>query len=194
MIVLRTPKGWTGPRKLGEHFLEGFWRSHQVPITDVVGSQSKLQKLEEWMKSYKPERLFDESGALIPELKELAPTGNSRMSANPVANGGILRRKLHLPDWRDYTINASKNGTQMWGSMSQFATFLRDIVKRNPEHFRVFGPDETESNKLAAIYDAGKKVWMGDYFEEDSDGGNLAYSGRVMEILSEHTCEVRISC
>lgn len=190
MIVLRTPKGWTGPRKIDGHFLEGFWRSHQVPITGIVGNKPKLLQLEDWMKSYKPEKLFDESGTLIPELKELAPTGNRRMSANPVANGGILRRKLHLPDWRDYCVDVKKNGTQMWGSMNQFATYLRDIVKKNPTHFRVFGPDETESNKMGVIYEAGKKVWMGDYFDEDADGGNLAYAGRVMEILSEHTCEV----
>ena len=192
MIVLRTPKGWTGPRKLGDHFLEGFWRSHQVPITDVVTNKSRLQQLEAWLKSYKPEKLFNEDGSLVSELKELAPKGNRRMSANPVANGGILRRKLHLPDWRDYAVAVKKNGVEMASGMLEFAKFLRDIVARNQEHFRVFGPDETESNKMGIIYEAGKKVWMGEYFEEDADGGNLAYSGRVMEILSEHTCEVRI--
>ncbi|KAF2640015.1 D-xylulose 5-phosphate/D-fructose 6-phosphate phosphoketolase [Massarina eburnea CBS 473.64] len=189
MIVLRTPKGWTGPRKLGDHMLEGFWRSHQVPITDVLGNQSSLQNLEEWMKNYNPEKLFDESGALIEELKELAPKGKRRMSANPVANGGALRHKLHLPDWRDYTIEVKKGGNQLFGSMEQFAKYLRDVVAKNLDQFRVFGPDETQSNKLSAIYEAGKKVWMGDYLEEDEDGGNLAYNGRVMEILSEHTCE-----
>lgn len=143
------------------------------------------------MRSYEPERLFDKSGALIPELKALAPTGVRRMSANPVANGGILRRKLHMPDFRQYATPVEKGGVKNVGSMALFATLLRDIVKKNPNHFRVFGPDETESNKLGAIYDAGKKVWMGDYFEEDKDGGNLAFAGRVMEMLSEHTCEVR---
>ncbi|KAF2807751.1 phosphoketolase [Mytilinidion resinicola] len=189
MIVLRTPKGWTGPRKVDGKFLEGFWRSHQVPIPDVAKNKNSLKILEEWMRSYRPEKLFDESGALIPELKDLAPTGVRRMSANPVANGGILRRKLHLPDFRDYATPVKQGGVENVGSMAIFATFLRDIVKNNPNHFRVFGPDETESNKLGAIYEAGKKVWMGEYFEEDADGGNLAFAGRVMEMLSEHTCE-----
>ncbi|OCK94248.1 D-xylulose 5-phosphate/D-fructose 6-phosphate phosphoketolase [Cenococcum geophilum 1.58] len=189
MIVLRTPKGWTGPRKLGNHFLEGFWRSHQVPITNVVSNKSSLATLEEWMRTYKPDELFDESGALIPELKALAPTGLSRMSANPITNGGILRRKLHVPDFRTFAAEVKKGGVENLGSMALFATFLREVVRSNPHHFRVFGPDETESNKLGAVYDAGKKVWMGDYFDEDADGGNLAHSGRVMEILSEHTVE-----
>jgi xylulose-5-phosphate/fructose-6-phosphate phosphoketolase len=190
MIVLRTPKGWTGPRKIGDHFLEGFWRSHQVPIPDVLASKEKLKALEDWMRSYQPEKHFDESGHLIQELKDLAPTGVRRMSANPVANGGILRRKLHVPDFRDYATDVKQGGVHMFGSMARFAEFLRDIVKANPTHFRVFGPDETESNKLGAIYQAGKKVWMGEYFEEDNDGGNLAFEGRVMEMLSEHTVEV----
>lgn len=190
MIVLRTPKGWTGPRKIGDHFLEGFWRSHQVPIPDVLSNKSKLQALEEWMRSYEPERLFGKDGGLIPELKELAPTGIRRMSANPVANGGILRRKLHVPDFRAYGTDVKKGGVQWLGSMANMAKFLRDVIKENPNHFRLFGPDETESNKLGAVYEAGKKVWMGDYFEEDADGGNLAFEGRVMEMLSEHTVEV----
>lgn len=193
MIILRTPKGWTGPRHVGDHFLEGFWRSHQVPIPDVLANKSKLKVLEEWMRSYEPEKHFDKDGKLIPELKELAPMGNRRMSANPVANGGILRRKLHVPDFRTYGTDVKKGGVQWLGSMANFANFLRDVVKENPLHFRVFGPDETESNKLATIYEAGKKVWMGDYFEEDADGGNLAFEGRVMEILSEHTVEVCLS-
>jgi xylulose-5-phosphate/fructose-6-phosphate phosphoketolase len=190
MIVLRTPKGWTGPRKVGDHFLEGFWRAHQVPLPDVLANKSKLQLLEEWMHSYKPEKHFDKSGALIPELKELAPTGQRRMSANPITNGGILRRKLHVPDFRNYGIEVQKGGNQTLGSMANFAKLLRDVIKDNPQHFRLFGPDETESNKLGAIYEAGKKVWLGDYFEEDADGGNLAFEGRVMEMLSEHTVEV----
>ncbi|CAI6334994.1 unnamed protein product [Periconia digitata] len=189
MIVLRTPKGWTGPRKLDDHFLEGFWRSHQVPITDVLGNKSSLQKLEEWMKSYQPDKLFDEAGALRSDLKDLAPQGKRRMSANPVTNGGALTHKLHLPDWREYTVEVQNGGKQLLGSMQQFASYLRDVVEKNPTQFRVFGPDETQSNKLGTIYEAGKKVWLGDYLEEDKDGGNLAYEGRVMEMLSEHTCE-----
>lgn len=189
MIVLRTPKGWTGPRKVGDHFLEGFWRSHQVPIPDVAKSKDKLKILEEWMKSYEPEKAFDKDGRLIPELRELAPTGNRRMSANPVANGGILRHKLHVPDFRDFAFDTVAPAATLAPSMSLFGKFLTEIVRKNPQHFRVFGPDETESNKLAGIYDAGKKVWMGEYFEEDADGGNLVPDGRVMEILSEHTVE-----
>jgi xylulose-5-phosphate/fructose-6-phosphate phosphoketolase len=189
MIVLRTPKGWTGPRKLGDHYLEGFWRSHQVPIPDIATNPASLKTLEQWMRSYKPEELFDKNGALIPELKALAPEGNRRMSANPITNGGILRRKLKMPDFREYAFDTTKRGVDMAPSMSLFAIFLRDIVARNQQHFRVFGPDETESNKLGEVYKAGKKVWMAEYFEEDKDGGNLAYAGRVMEILSEHTIE-----
>jgi len=189
MIILRTPKGWTGPRKLGEHFLEGFWRSHQVPITDVLKSKDKLKVLEEWMRSYEPEKHFDESGHLVQELRDLAPVGTRRMSANPISNGGVLRQKLSVPDFRNYAVEVKKAGVQMFGSMTRFAEFLRDVVKHNPNNFRVFGPDETESNKLGGIYEAGKKVWLGEYFEEDKDGGNLALEGRVMEMLSEHTVE-----
>lgn len=190
MIVLRTPKGWTGPRKLDDHFQEGFWRAHQVPIPEVLKDNKKLKELEQWMRSYEPEKHFDETGRLIPELQELAPTGNRRMSANPVANGGQIRRKLSLPDFRDYALPVRSGGVEKKGSMANFAGFLRDVIKKNMNNFRVFGPDETESNKLSKIYEAGKKVWLGEYFDEDQDGGNLAYDGRVMEILSEHTCEV----
>jgi len=189
MIVLRTPKGWTGPRKVGEHFSEGFWRAHQVPLTNVLKDKSQLKLLEEWMRSYEPEKHWDKDGKLIPELRELAPEGNRRMSANPVANGGLLRGKLHVPDFREYAVDVTKGGVAKMGSMANFAGFLRDVIKDNPKSFRVFGPDETESNKLSKIYESGKKVWMGEYFEEDEDGGNLAYEGRVMEILSEHTVE-----
>jgi len=189
MVVLRTPKGWTGPRKLDEHFLEGFWRAHQVPITDVLTNDAHLKLLEDWMRSYKPEELFTKEGKLQPALKSLPPTGVRRMSANPVANGGILRRKLKIPDYRDFGYDLKKPASENVGSMAMFAKFLCEIVRANPTCFRVFGPDETESNKLAAIYDASKKVWMADHFEEDLDGGNLAMSGRVMEILSEHTVE-----
>ncbi|KAJ4375136.1 hypothetical protein N0V83_002220 [Neocucurbitaria cava] len=189
MIVLRTPKGWTGPRTVQGHNLEGYWRSHQVPLTNVLQDKEQLKTLEKWMRSYEPEKHFDESGKIKPELRELAPEGNRRMSANPVANGGLIRRKLHVPDFRKYGVDVAKGGVAKFGSMANFAAFLRDVVKQNPKDFRVFGPDETESNKLATIYEAGKKVWLGEYFEEDKDGGNLALEGRVMEMLSEHTCE-----
>ncbi|KAJ5798909.1 uncharacterized protein N7503_006414 [Penicillium pulvis] len=189
MIVLRTPKGWTAPREIDGKLLEGFWRAHQIPITDVLTNPAHLKVLEDWMKGYKPETLFDESGKLLPELRELAPAGNSRMSANPVGNGGLLRKPLRLNDFRDYAIQDIVPGKSSAGGMANMAKFLRDVVAKNMTNFRLFGPDETESNKLAEVYKAGKKVWMADYFEEDSDGGNLSPNGRVMEILSEHTCE-----
>ncbi|KAL4862950.1 hypothetical protein BDV12DRAFT_178119 [Aspergillus spectabilis] len=188
MIVLRSPKGWTAPREIDGKLLEGFWRAHQIPIPDVLTNPGHLKILETWMKSYKPEELFKD-GKLIPELKELAPKGSRRISANPVANGGIIRRPLDLPDFRDYAFEGLEPGVSIRGSMSNMSNFLRDVVAGNMKTFRVFGPDETESNKLAEIYKAGKKVWLGEYFEEDKDGGNLAMQGRVMEMLSEHTCE-----
>jgi xylulose-5-phosphate/fructose-6-phosphate phosphoketolase len=189
MIVLRSPKGWTCPRKVDGKLLEGFWRAHQIPIPDVATNPPHLKLLEEWMRSYKPEEVFDNEGKLIPELKALAPTGNARMSANPVGNGGQLKKPLDMPDFRKYALPDVQPGISNLPSMSNMAKFLRDVVAKNMKNFRVFGPDETESNKLGEIYKAGKKVWMAEYFEEDEDGGNLAFDGRVMEMLSEHTCE-----
>ena len=189
MIVLRTPKGWTAPRKLGDHLIEGFWRAHQIPIADVATNPEHLKVLESWMRSYQPEVLFDSKGALVAELKELTPHGSRRMSANPVANGGLVRKPLQMPDFCDFALTNVKPGATMSGSMVRMSKFLREIMKRNMQSFRVFGPDETESNKLAALYDVGKKVWMGEIIEDDADGGNLATEGRVMEILSEHTVE-----
>ncbi|EXJ73773.1 phosphoketolase 1 [Cladophialophora psammophila CBS 110553] len=189
MIVLRSPKGWTAPRTVDGHYLEGFWRAHQIPLPDVASSSEHLKLLEQWMKSYNPEKYFGEDGKLIPALKKLVPDGNRRMSANPVANGGLLKKPLLMPDFRDYKLAVEKGGITEAPSMSNMAIFLRDIVAKNPHNFRLFGPDETESNKLAGVYEAGKKVWMGEYFEEDEDGGNLAFDGRVMEMLSEHTVE-----
>ncbi|PVH92642.1 phosphoketolase [Periconia macrospinosa] len=189
MIILRTPKGWSAPKMLGDHHLEGFWRSHQVPITDVRTNPKSLAKLEEWMRSYKPEDLFDRNGTLKKELKELAPNGHRRMSANSVTNGGSVAKKLHIPDFRKFALEVKKGGIVQAGNMTNMATFLKEVVRANRTNFRVFGPDETESNKLGAIYEAGKKVWLGDYFEVDKDGGNLACEGRVMEMLSEHTVE-----
>ena len=189
MIVLRSPKGWTAPRKVGEHYLEGYWRAHQVPIADIATNPADLKVLEEWMRSYKPEELFDKNGRLIPELKALAPKGHRRMSANPVANGGLLRRQLDMPDFRSAGVEVKKPGTTLASSVSMLGKFLREVTRRNKENFRVVGPDETESNQLQAIYEVGKKVWLGEYFPEDDDGGQLATNGRVMEMLSEHTVE-----
>ncbi|ORY27002.1 putative phosphoketolase [Naematelia encephala] len=188
MIVLRSPKGWTAPRDVDGHHLEGYWRAHQIPLPDVAKNKAHLKLLEDWMRSYKPEEVFDSEGKLIPELAELAPTGNARMSANPISNGGIIRKALHLPDFRKYAL-AVNPGITNKGSMSNMAEWLRDVVAKNLTNFRLFGPDETESNKLGGVYAAGKKVWMADYLPEDEDAGNLAYEGRVMEMLSEHTVE-----
>ncbi|EGS22208.1 phosphoketolase-like protein [Thermochaetoides thermophila DSM 1495] len=188
VIILRTPKGWTGPRKVDDKYLEGYWRSHQVPITDVHENEEHLQLLEQWMRSYEPDRLFPD-GKLLPELRDLAPTGVRRMSANPVANGGLLRKPLKMPDFRKYALKVDRPAGTNGFSMANMARFLRDIMTMNQDNFRLFGPDETESNKLASVYEAGKKVWLGEYFEEDENGGNLATEGRVMEMLSEHTCE-----
>ncbi|PLB54147.1 putative phosphoketolase, partial [Aspergillus steynii IBT 23096] len=189
MIVLRSPKGWTAPKEVDGKRLEGFWRAHQIPITDVNTNQKHLKVLEDWMRSYKPEEVFDKSGRLIPELRELAPKGRSRMSANPIGNGGLVRRPLDIPDFRVYGLRDIEPGVTVRGSMVNMSTFLRDVMAQNIKTFRLFGPDETESNKLSRVYEAGKKVWMAEYFDEDTDGGNLAFAGRVMEMLSEHTCE-----
>lgn len=142
------------------------------------------------MRSYEPDRLFGKAGAISDELRNaICPTGNRRMSANPVANGGQLKKPLKLPNFHDYAIKVEKPGVDFGSSMVNMSTYLRDVVAQNPTNFRLFGPDETESNKLAKVYEAGKKVWMGEYFPEDADGGNLTPAGRVMEILSEHTVE-----
>ena len=189
MIVLRSPKGWTAPRQVDDHYLEGFWRAHQIPITDIATNPKHLEVLESWMRSYKPEELFDSEGRLIPELKALAPKGNRRMSANPIANGGLVRKPLELPDFRSSAVEVKKPGATLAGNVPTLANFLREVMRRNMDRFRVFGPDETQSNRLEAIYEVAKKVWLAEYFPEDADGGELAPNGRVMEILSEHTVE-----
>ena len=189
MIILRTPKGWTGPKTVDGHKVEGFWRAHQIPILDPQTNPENLAKLEAWLRSYKPEELFDESGRFIEELREMAPVGTRRMTANPHANGGLLRRPLEMPDFRDYAVKVEKPGQVEVSSTDVTAHFLRDVMRRNMTSFRVFGPDETASNKLQAIYEASGKTWMEEMLPEDSDGGFLANDGRVMEMLSEHTLE-----
>ena len=189
MIVLRSPKGWSAPLEVEGHRLEGFWRAHQVPLPDVRKDPEQLRTLENWMHSLKPEELFDASGSLRPELKELAPKGTRRMSANPHANGGILKRALRLPDFRAYALEVTHPGTLEVENMRPLGAFLRDVMQRNMDNFRVFGPDETTSNKLDAIYAVSKKFWIEEYFPEDADGTELARDGRVMEMLSEHTVE-----
>jgi len=189
MIVLRTPKGWTAPTDVGGHRLEGFWRAHQVPMADVKKNPERLRELENWMRSYKPEELFDETGRLIPELRELAPTGSRRMGANPHANGGLLKKALRLPNFQQYGLKVEKPGTIQAENTPPLGAFLRDVMKLNMKTFRVFGPDETTSNKLQSIYQVSKKFWIADYLADDQDGGELATDGRVVEMLSEHTME-----
>ena len=189
MIVLRSPKGWTGPKEVDGHKVEGFWRAHQVPIAGVRENPAHLKQLEEWLRSYRPEELFDQTGRLIPELKALAPGGTRRMSANPHANGGLLRKPLRLPNFRDYAVNVDAPGRTTAENTRPLGCFLRDIMRNNMQSFRLFGPDETASNKLDAVYEASKKLWLADYLPEDADGGELAPDGRVMELLSEHTLE-----
>ncbi len=189
MIVLRSPKGWTGPGELDGHKLEGFWRAHQVPIADVKKNPAHLRLLEDWMRSYKPEELFDASGAPVAEIRALAPRGNRRMGANPHANGGILKKALRMPDFREYGIAIEKPGQIEAENTPPLGRLLRDIMKANMQNFRVFGPDENTSNKLNALYEVSKKFWIAEYFPEDSDGTELATDGRVLEMLSEHTME-----
>jgi xylulose-5-phosphate/fructose-6-phosphate phosphoketolase len=189
MIVLRSPKGWTGPKKVGGKTVEGYWRAHQVPMSDVRDNPENLKLLEKWMKGYRPQELFDENGRLVEELKALAPKGRRRMSANPHANGGQLRRALRLPDFREYGVPVKKPGVPEAENTRKLGEFLRDILKLNANNFRVFGPDETASNKLDAVYQVSKKTWLADYLPVDAEGGELAPDGRVMEMLSEHTLE-----
>jgi xylulose-5-phosphate/fructose-6-phosphate phosphoketolase len=186
MVVLRTPKGWTCPEEVDGHKVEDFWRSHQIPF-EIEENPEHLKLLETWMRGYKPEELFDQDGRLRPELKDLAPSGSRRMSANPIANGGLLRKPLKMPDFRAYAIDVSQHGTIQAENTRVLGGFLRDVMKDNMTSFRVFGPDETASNRLNDIYQATKKVWMEAIKPEDADGGQLSRDGRVMEMLSEHT-------
>ena len=187
MIVLRSPKGWTGPSEMHGHKLEGSWRSHQVPFADVRNNPANLKMLEDWLRSYKPEELFDADGRIKAEIRATAPMGDRRMSANPHTNGGVLRRELKLPDIRQYAVQVGSRGTTQHENTRPLGEFLRDVMKNNPTNFRVFGPDETASNRLQALYGASKKTWMADMLPEDADGGELSPDGRVMEMLSEHT-------
>ena len=189
MIVLRSPKGWTGPKEVDGHKVEGYWRAHQVPLAGVTSNPQHLAQLHDWLAGYRPQELFDEDGTLRPELKALAPKGHRRMSANPHANGGLLRKPLHLPDFRQYAVQLPGPGTEMEGNTHPLGQFLRDTMAANMDRFRMFGPDENTSNKLDDVYQASKKTWMADLLPEDQDGGELAPDGRVMEMLSEHTLE-----
>lgn len=189
MIVLRSPKGWTGPDYVDGKKVEGFWRAHQVPLAGVKENPEHLKQLEDWLQSYRPNELFDVEGSLIPELKDLAPVGNRRMSANPQANGGLLRKALKMPEFQDYAVDIKHPGSELVENTRPLGMFLRDVMQQNITNFRVFGPDENSSNKLDNIYEVSKKLWLADYLPEDADGGELSREGRVLEMLSEHTLE-----
>jgi xylulose-5-phosphate/fructose-6-phosphate phosphoketolase len=189
MIVLRTPKGWTAPSEVDGKKLEGFWRAHQVPLAGVKKNPAHLKILEEWMRSYQPEELFDESGAPVATIRELTPAGARRMGSNPHANGGLRKKGLRLPDFRDYGVQFDKPAQIEAENTRPLGMFLRDVMKQNMQTFRVFGPDENTSNKLDNIYEVSKKFWIAERFPEDDDGGELAADGRVIEMLSEHTLE-----
>ena len=188
MIILRTPKGWTGPKTVDGKRTEGSWRSHQVPFGDLAGKTDHLRLLEEWMKGYRPEELFDEGGRLRPELAELPPEGNRRMGANPHANGGVLLKDLAMPDYREYAVEVPKPGGATASATRVMGRMLRDVMKRNAEarNFRVMGPDETASNRLDALFEATDRTWVAATLPGDD---HLSADGRVMEILSEHTCQ-----
>ncbi len=188
MIILRSPKGWTGPTEVDGLKTEGYWRSHQVPFAQLAEKPEHLKLLENWMKSYRPDELFDENGVPVAELAALAPSGERRMGSNPHANGGLLLKPLHLPDFREYAVSVPRPGAVTGEATRVMGTFLRDVMKRNLEsrNFRVFGPDETASNRLGALFEVTNRAWVADTLPEDD---HLSADGRVMEILSEHTCQ-----
>jgi xylulose-5-phosphate/fructose-6-phosphate phosphoketolase len=186
MIVLRTPKGWTGPKEVDGLPVEGTWRAHQVPLAEVRTNPRHLAQLEQWMRSYRPEELFDESGAVRPEISALAPEGDLRMSANPHTNGGLLTRDLELPDFRDYAVDVAAPAKTSSEATRVLGVWLRDVIKANPDRFRLMGPDETASNRLQAVFDVTNRVWEAERLDTDD---HLAPDGRVMEVLSEHLCQ-----
>jgi xylulose-5-phosphate/fructose-6-phosphate phosphoketolase len=186
MIVLRTPKGWTGPREVDGKRVEGTWRAHQVPLAETRANPAHRAQLQEWLRSYRPEELFDDNGRLRAELRALAPAGDRRMSANPHANGGLLLHDLDLPDFRDYAVTVAQPAATTHEATRVLGTFLRDVIARNRDRFRLMGPDETASNRLDAVYEATDKVWLSETLPVDE---HLAPTGRVMEVLSEHLCQ-----
>jgi xylulose-5-phosphate/fructose-6-phosphate phosphoketolase len=188
MIIFKSPKGWTCPKEIDGHPAENNWRSHQVPLVDARDTEAHTRLLETWMRSYRPEELFDEAGAPVPTATALAPEGDLRMSANPVANGGLLRQALHLPDFRDYAVEVPSPGASVNEATEVLGRWLRDVIVNNPKNFRLFGPDETASNRLQDVFEVTDKQWNAEYLMIDSDN-HLARAGRVMEMLSEHQCE-----
>jgi len=186
MIVLRTPKGWTGPREVDGDKVEGTWRSHQVPLAQTRTDPEHRAQLEAWLRGYRPEELFDDTGAPRPQLRELMPVGERRMSANPHANGGLLLRDLDLPDFTDYAVEVARPATETVEATRVLGAYLRDVIAHNPDRFRLIGPDETASNRLSAVFEATDKTWLAGTGPDDE---NLAPDGRVMEVLSEHLCQ-----
>ena len=174
MIILRSPKGWTGPKEVDGHRVEGFWRAHQVPVTGVQTNAEHLGIVEQWMKSYRPQDLFDKNGTLQAALRQLPPTGDRRMSANPHANGGRLRKALDMPDFRDYAIAIDEPGSKSVSPTENLGKFLRDVMRRNMHTFRMFSPDENASNRLQDVYEASLKTWMAEIRPEDADGTDIA--------------------
>ncbi|MBK4347142.1 phosphoketolase family protein [Lacisediminihabitans changchengi] len=189
MIIFRSPKGWTCPKEIDGHPAENNWRSHQVPLANAKDTPAHTALLEEWMRSYKPEELFDQAGAPIYEATALAPDGDLRMSANPIANGGLLRTPLDLPDFRDYAQDVPSPGATAVEATAVLGGWLRDVIARNPRNFRIFGPDETASNRLQAVFEVTNKQWDAESWPIDQLDNHLAKAGRVMEMLSEHQCE-----
>jgi xylulose-5-phosphate/fructose-6-phosphate phosphoketolase len=189
MIVLKTPKGWTGPKEIDGKPVEGTWRSHQVPMGEVRTNAEHRSALEAWMRSYRPEELFDERGAPVAAIREVAPRGRRRMGASPHANGGLLRKPLRLPDFRAYAVAVEAPGASEAGNTRPLGELLRDVLRENPDRFRLFSPDENSSNRLDAAYEASPKLWLAETLPEDGDGGHLGADGRVVELLSEHTLE-----
>ena len=189
MIILRTPKGWTGPDFVDGKKVEGSWRSHQVPFADTRTNSEHLALLEEWLRSYRPEELFDDAGAPVPTVRDLHPAGSRRMSASPHANGGTISQPLRMPDFRDYAVTVDKPGTTTAEATRVMGQLLRDVIALNAsqQNFRIFSPDEHESNRLGAVLEATGRAWMADIVPDDNDA--LSPDGRVMEILSEHTCQ-----
>jgi xylulose-5-phosphate/fructose-6-phosphate phosphoketolase len=188
MIILRTPKGWTCPKEIDGHPAENNWRSHQVPLSNARDTEEHTRLLESWMRSYRPEELFEEDGSLVARATALAPDGDLRMSANPVANGGLLRQALKLPDFRDYAVDVPSPGETVSEATAVLGDFFRDTITRNPDNFRIFGPDETASNRLQAVFEVTDKQWDADSLPIDADN-HLARAGRVIEMLSEHQCQ-----
>src|SRR5690606_23083054 len=186
MIILRTPKGWTGPRAVDGKPVEDTWRSHQVPLAATRENPEHLRLLEEWLRSYRPEELFDEHGAPRPETTAVVPPPDRRISSSPHANGGLLLRDLLLPDFRDYAVEVERPGVDMVEATRVLGGFLRDVVAANPHNFRIMGPDETQSNRLGAVFESTDRAWTTERLPVDQQ---LSPDGRVMEVLNEQLCQ-----